>query len=95
MYNDSIIERLSNLKYVGKLKHYNACGMSDKKFDENDKVKLFLNISKDGIIQNASFKAVGCTGVLVSASFICEMLEDKDLKFAKKLDVIAVNRYIL
>ena len=94
MYNENIIERLSNLKYVGKLKQYNACGMSDKKFDENDKVKLFLNISKEGIIQNASFKAVGCTGVLVSASFICEMLEDKDLKFARKLDVIAVNRYM-
>lgn len=94
MYNVEIIERLSNLKYVGKLKHYNAAGMSDKKFDENDKVKLFLNISKDGVILNASFKAVGCTGVLVASSFICEMLEDKDLKYARKLDIIAVNRYM-
>lgn len=94
MYNTAIIDRLSNLKYVGKLKHYNASGMSDKKFDENDKVKLFLNISKEGVILNASFKALGCTGVLVSSSFICEMLEDKDVKYARKLDVIAVNRYM-
>ena len=94
MYNIAIFDRLIDLKHVGKLKVFNATGVTDKKFDENDKVKLFLNISKTGIIQNASFKAVGCVGVLVAASYICEMLEDKDLKYARKLDIIAVNKYV-
>lgn len=85
MYNDLILNRLSNLKYLNSTKNSNIT-VTSKKNQYNDVVKFYARIDKQENIQKISFKATGCTYFLVFCDYFCELVEGKNIKEALKIN---------
>lgn len=85
MYNDIILNRLQNLKYLSTIKKSNI-SITSKRNKFHDMVKFYARIDKDEIIQKISFKATGCTYFLVYCDYFCELVEGKNIKNALKIN---------
>lgn len=85
MYNEIILSKLNNLKYLSALKNSNVTATS-KKNKYNDIVKFYAQINKEDVIQKISYKATGCTYFLVFCDYFCELAEGKNLKSALKIN---------
>jgi nitrogen fixation NifU-like protein len=83
-YSDKVIDHLENPRNVGSLDRTladvgtgmvgaPACG---------DVMKLQLQISDDGIIQDAKFKTFGCGSAIASSSLITTMVKGKSMEHA-------------
>lgn len=84
MIHKKILERLQDLKYLGKLKGANVSILS-KKSEYHDMVKFFAIIDENNIIQKITFKATGCTNFMVMCSYFCELVEGKKVATALKI----------
>jgi len=82
-YSDKAIECYVNKVNVGEIKtpdvvytYTGSCG---------DMIKLYLKI-ESGIIKDAKFQATGCAGPLVSGSALTQIIKNKTLEQAKKVN---------
>lgn len=83
--DNTIISRLTDLKYLGKIKKFNVSHIS-KKSEYHDIVKFYAQINKDNVIQKISFQATGCTTFMAVCSYFCEMIEGKKVTTALKVN---------
>ncbi len=87
-YSDKLVDHFENPRNMGAL---------DKDSDEvgtglvgapacGDVMKLQLQISEDGIIEDAKFKTFGCGSAIASSSLVTEMVKGKSVEFAENLE---------
>ena len=93
MISASVILRLTDLKYQGKIKKYNITVIS-KNNEFGDVVKFFAQINKDDVIQKISFKATGCTAFIAVCSYFCEMIDGKNIANALKINKDKINALV-
>lgn len=86
-YSDKVVDHYENPRNVGKMddKASNvgtgmvgapACG---------DVMKLQIQVSADGIIEDAKFKTYGCGSAIASSSLLTEWVKGKTLEEAGKI----------
>lgn len=86
-YSDKLMDHYENPRNVGNLdkddKHVGtgmvgapACG---------DVMRLQIQVSDDGVIQDARFKTYGCGSAIASSSLVTEWLKGKTLDEAEKI----------
>lgn len=93
MISTSVISRLTDLKYQGKIKKYNI-SITSKNNEFGDVVKFFAQINKDDVIQKISFRATGCTAFIAVCSYFCEMIDGKTIASALKITQDKINALI-
>lgn len=87
-YNKKVIDHFENPRNVGTLDQSAsnigtglvgapACG---------DVMKLQIQVTAEGIIEDAKFKTFGCGSAVASSSFATELLKGKSLDDALKID---------
>ncbi len=84
MYSKMIMERFQNPKNVGVLHGANAIGQVGSQ-TSSEIMKLYLNISADGKIGEAKFKAFGCAVSIACLDVMCDLLKRKDIETALKI----------
>lgn len=94
MIDNKIIDRLQNLKYLGKLKGANVSILS-KKSEYHDMVKFFAIIDEDNVIQKITYKATGCTNFMAMCSFFCELVEGKKVSTALKINKEDLEKFVV
>lgn len=92
MYNQDVIDRLNDLKYLFSLKKANVSAIS-KKNNYGDMVKFFAQINNDDIIQKISYKASGCTTFLALCSYFCEIVEGKSIEEALNINEEDLSKF--
>ena len=90
MFNDAVISRLKDIKFIGTIKNSTITIMS-KKNDFDDIVKFYFQIDASDNIIKVSFKAKGCTAFMVACSYFCENIENKSLAEALKITDLDLN----
>ncbi|MGN0960702.1 MAG: iron-sulfur cluster assembly scaffold protein [Christensenellales bacterium] len=93
MYDDLILSKLNNLKYLTTIKKSNIT-ITSKKNIYNDTVKFYAQINKEDVIQKISFKASGCTYFMVFCDYFCGLVEGKTVKNALKINSETLENYI-
>lgn len=93
MISESILARLKDLKYQGKLKKYNIA-ITSKNNNFGDVVKFFAQINVNDVVQKISFKASGCTAFIAVCSYFCEMVEGKTVANALKIGQDKINTIV-
>ena len=92
-YSNKVIDHYENPRNVGSMDKADdrvgtglvgapACG---------DVMKLQIQVSDDGIIQDAKFKTFGCGSVIVSSSLVTEWIKGKKVEEAetiKNVDIV-------
>jgi nitrogen fixation NifU-like protein len=93
-YSDKLIDHFENPRNVGSLDKNDpkvgtglvgapACG---------DVMKLQLQISEDGIIEDAKFKTFGCGSAIASSSLVTTMVKGKRIEDAEALNNSQIAR---
>ncbi len=91
-YSDKVIEHFTSPRNVGSLDRTSenvgtavvgapACG---------DVMQLQLQISEEGIIEDAKFKTFGCGSAIASSSLVTTMVKGKTLKDIEKIKNIQI-----
>jgi len=92
-YSDKVIDHYENPRNVGKLDDKSdnvgtgmvgapACG---------DVMRLQIQVSDDGVIEDAKFKTYGCGSAIASSSLVTEMVKGKTLDEAaaiKNMEIV-------
>ena len=92
MYNQEVIDRLNNLTYLFALKNANVTAMT-KKNEFGDVVKFFAQINSNNVIQKISYKASGCSSFMAICSYFCEIVTNKTIDEAKKINETDLEKF--
>lgn len=92
MYNQEVINRLNNLTYLFALKNANVTAMT-KKNEFGDVVKFFAQINSNNVIQKISYKASGCSSFMAICSYFCEIVTNKTIDEAKKINETDLEKF--
>jgi nitrogen fixation NifU-like protein len=78
-YSDKVLDHYSNPRNVGSLdKNAPDVGTGIVGAPEcGDVMKLQLQISDDGVVQDARFKTFGCGSAIASSSYVTELVKGK------------------
>ena len=93
-YSNKLIDHFENPRNVGSLDKDDpnvgtglvgapACG---------DVMKLQLQISDDGIIEDAKFKTFGCGSAIASSSLITTLVKGKSIEEAETIDNVQIAK---
>ncbi len=93
-YSDKVIDHFENPRNMGSLDKSSpevgtglvgapACG---------DVMKLQLQISDEGVIEDAKFKTFGCGSAIASSSLVTTMVKGKSVDFAESLSNSQIAR---
>ena len=93
MYNDKVMEIFQNPKNVGELKGANGIGTVGNEAC-GDIMKLYIKVDKNEVITNATFKTFGCAAAIVSSSVATEMIKNKKIEEALKLENQQILDYL-
>ena len=85
MYNEKVMDLFKNPKNVGAMADANAVGKVGN-VSCGDIMQIFLKISDDGIIEDASFQTFGCAAAIVSSSVACDVIKGKTIEEALKIE---------
>lgn len=89
LYTKKVIEHFKNPHNMGKIKNHNAIGKAGNIIC-GDTMWLYLKIGKDKkgreIIQDVSFKTLGCVAALATSSVITDLVKGKLLEEALEFD---------
>ncbi len=83
-YTDKVMKEFQNPKNVGELKDANGIGEVGSPAC-GDIMRMYLKISDDGVIEDASFKTFGCGAAIASSSKATEMIKGQTIEQASKL----------
>ncbi len=85
MYNEDIMERFVNPKYVGMIRGANGIGSAqDPK--TNEMIKFYINVNEDAVIEDAKFKAFGSPVVIAVADATAQMIIGMPIVEAEELN---------
>lgn len=83
-YTKEVMEHYRNPKNVGKIDDADAVGEAGS-LACGDALKIYLKISKEGIVTDAKFQTFGCGSAVASSSILTEMIIGKTLEEVKKI----------
>ena len=92
-YTDKVRELFLNPKNAGVIEGADAVGEVGS-LACGDALKLYLKISKDGIIEDARFQTFGCASAIASSSALTEMLKGKTIEEAEKITNKDIAEYL-
>jgi len=89
MYTDKVLDHFNNPRNVGEMPDANAIGqVGNAKC--GDIMRMYLKISDDGIVEDASFKTFGCGAAIATSSMATELIKGKPIEEAIKLTNSAI-----
>lgn len=83
-YNKKVLKYFLKPKNRGKIKNPDGVGMVGNPVC-GDLMKIYIKVSKEGIIKNIGFETLGCVAAVASSSITTEMAKGKTLKQALKI----------
>jgi NifU-like protein len=92
-YTDKVRELFLNPKNAGVIEDADAVGEVGS-LACGDALKLYLKISKDGVIEDARFQTFGCASAIASSSALTEMLKGKTVEEAEKITNRDIAEYL-
>lgn len=92
MYSQIIMENFTNPTHAGKIQHATNVGKAEDGIS-GDIVKFYLMI-ENGIVTDATFKALGNAVTIASANILCETVLGKSIIELKQLNKSALMEKI-
>lgn len=89
MYNNEIMNRFVNPRFVGTLKGSNGVGMAQDA-NTNEIIKFYLLVDENGIIEDARFKAFGSAVVIAIADATCQTIIGLSVSDAEELHEVQI-----
>ncbi len=94
MYSEEVMKRFKNPKHCKDLDDFDAEGKIGSPIC-GDMVIIRLKLDDDKKrIKEAAFKTFGCAAAIASSDIICEMVENKTLEEAEKLNALDVSNVL-
>lgn len=89
LYSEKVMDHFTHPRNVGTIENADGVGeVGNAKC--GDIMKIFLKISKDGIIDDVKFSTFGCGSAIASSSMATEMIKGKPVSEALELTNKAV-----
>ena len=78
-YSDKVMEHFMSPKNMGEIDDANGIGEVGNPAC-GDVMKLFIKVSKDGIVEDVKFKTFGCGAAIASSSMTTELIKGKKVE---------------
>ena len=89
MYSEKVMDHFKNPRNVGEIEEASGVGtVGNAKC--GDIMRIFLDIDKEGIIQDVKFKTFGCGAAVATSSMATELVKGKTVESALKVTNKAV-----
>ncbi len=89
MYSEKVMDHFSNPRNVGEIENPSGVGtVGNAKC--GDIMRLYLDIDKDGIINDVKFKTFGCGAAVATSSMATELVKGKNIQEALEVTNKAV-----
>ena len=75
MYNDNVLDHLSNTRNVGEIKDADGIGHVGNPLD-GDKITIYIGVTDD-ILTDVKFKTFGCGAAIAASSMVTVMAKAK------------------
>ncbi len=83
MYNDIVLDHLSNPRNVGKILNADGVGHVGNPLD-GDKITIYIKVSDD-VLADVKFKTFGCGAAIAASSMVTVMAKGKTLNDALQI----------
>ncbi len=94
MYSEEVMKRFKDPKHCKDLDNFDAEGKIGSPIC-GDMVIIRLKLDEEKKkIKEAAFKTFGCAAAVASSDIICEMVENKTLEEAEKLNALDVSNVL-
>ena len=88
-YSNKVMDHFSNPRNVGEIENASGVGtVGNAKC--GDIMRMYLDISDDGIVKDAKFKTFGCGAAIATSSMATELVKGKTIEEALKVTNKAV-----
>ena len=88
-YSSKVMDHFSNPRNVGEIENASGVGtVGNAKC--GDIMRMYLDISDDGIVRDAKFKTFGCGAAIATSSMATELIKGKPVEEALELSNKAV-----
>jgi len=84
MYNEKVMELFRNPKNAGAIRGANAVGKAGNHAC-GDIIKIYMNVDKNDVITEASFKTFGCVSAIAASDITCDLVRGKTIEKALKV----------
>ncbi len=86
IYSKKVLKHFSNPKFFGKIKNADGVGKAGNPLC-GDLMELYIKVDpKNQKIKDIKFHTTGCAAAIASSDMICEIVKDKTIKEALKID---------
>ena len=93
LYSEKVMDHFTHPRNVGTIENADGVGeVGNAKC--GDIMKIFLKISKDGIIDDVKFSTFGCGSAIASSSMATEMIKGKPVSEALELQTRQLLRLL-
>lgn len=84
MYNDNVLDHLSNPRNVGEIIDADGIGHVGNPLD-GDKITIYIVVSDDDILTDVKFKTFGCGAAIAASSMVTVMAKGKSIRDALQI----------
>lgn len=89
MYSEKVMDHFNNPRNIGEIENPSGVGtVGNAKC--GDIMRMYLDIDKDGVIQEAKFKTFGCGAAVATSSMATELVKGKTVQEALEVTNKAV-----